>query len=66
MARDLRKRPPVTGMKTLYIEPGSSSENGCCESFNAKLPDEFLNAAVHYFDADIASASRDLFPVRCK
>ena len=29
-------------VKPLYIEPGSSWENGYCESFNGKLRDEFL------------------------
>jgi putative transposase len=32
------------GSKTLFIEPGSPWENGCCESFNGKLRDELLNA----------------------
>jgi hypothetical protein len=32
-----------TGAKTLYIESGSLWENDCCESFNSKLRDEFLN-----------------------
>ena len=31
-------------MKTLFIEPGSSWENGYCESFNSKLRDELLAA----------------------
>ena len=31
------------GVKTLYIEPGSPWENGCCESLNPKLRDELLN-----------------------
>jgi transposase InsO family protein len=30
------------GVTTLYSEPGSPSENGYCESFNAKLRDELL------------------------
>jgi putative transposase len=30
----------------LYIEPGSSLENGYIESFNGKLRDELLNLEV--------------------
>ena len=30
-------------MQTLFIEPGSTWENGCIESFNGKLRDECLN-----------------------
>ena len=33
-----------TGVKTLYIEPGSPWENGYIESFNGKLRDELLNS----------------------
>ena len=36
------------GVKTLYIEPGSSWENGYCESFNGKLRDELLNGEIFY------------------
>jgi putative transposase len=35
-----------TGVKTLYIEPGSPWENGYCESYNAKLRDECLKGEV--------------------
>ena len=31
------------GVITTYIEPGSPWENGYCESFNARMRDEFLN-----------------------
>ncbi len=34
------------GVGTLFIEPGSPWENGCIESFNGKLRDEFLNLEV--------------------
>jgi putative transposase len=34
------------GVKTLYIEPGSTWENGYVESFNSKLRDELLNREV--------------------
>ena len=36
------------GAKTLYIEPGSLWENGCCESFNGKLRDECLDGEIFY------------------
>ena len=36
----------AVGAKTAYIEPGSPWENGYCESFNARLRDEFLNGEV--------------------
>ena len=34
------------GVRTLYIEPGSSWENGYIESFNGKLRDEVLSREV--------------------
>jgi len=37
-----------TGVKTLFIEPGSPWENGYNESFNGKLRDELLNREVFY------------------
>jgi len=33
-------------VKLLFIEPGSSWENGYIESFNGKMRDEFLISAV--------------------
>jgi len=36
------------GTGTLYIEPGSPSENGYCESFNEKFRDECLNGEISY------------------
>jgi putative transposase len=48
VAKDLRKWLQNTGVKTLYIEPGSPWENGYCESFNSKLRDEFLNGEIFY------------------
>ena len=33
-------------VRTLYIEPGSSWENGYIESFNGKLRDELLNGEI--------------------
>ena len=38
----------AVGSKTAYIEPGSPWENGYCESFNARLRDEFLNGEIFY------------------
>jgi len=35
-----------TGVITAYIEPGSPWENGYCESFNARMRDEFLNGEL--------------------
>jgi transposase InsO family protein len=35
-------------VKTLYIEPGSTWENGYNESFNGKLRDELLNRELFY------------------
>jgi putative transposase len=36
------------GCETLCIEPGSSWENGYCESFNGRLRDECLNGEIFY------------------
>jgi transposase InsO family protein len=43
-----RKRLGSLGTGTLYIEPGSPWENGYCESFNGKLPDECQNREIFY------------------
>ena len=48
VARELRQWLAKVGTGTLYIEPGSPWENGYCESFNAKLRDEFLNGEIFY------------------
>ena len=45
-ARAVRKWLARLGVKTLYIEPGSSWENGYIESFNGKLRDELLNREI--------------------
>jgi transposase InsO family protein len=34
------------GVRTLFIEPGSSWENGYIESFNGKFRDELLNGEI--------------------
>jgi len=36
------------GVKTLFIDPGRSWENGCNESFTGKLRDELLSGEVFY------------------
>jgi transposase InsO family protein len=38
----------AAGSKTACIEPGSPWENGCVESFNARLGDELLNGEIFY------------------
>jgi len=48
VVKDLRRWLAATGTKTLYIGPGSPSENGYCESFNSKLRDEFLDGEIFY------------------
>ena len=35
-------------VETLHIAPGSTWQNGYCESFNGKLRDELLNGEVFY------------------
>jgi transposase InsO family protein len=37
-----------SGVKTLYIEPGSPPENDYCESFNSELRGEFLDRKIVY------------------
>ena len=41
--RAVRKWLKASGVRTLFIEPGSPWENGYVESFNGKLRDECLN-----------------------
>ena len=40
----------ITSMsvETAYIEPGSPSQSGCCECFNARLRDKVLNSEISY------------------
>ena len=45
-ANKLRKWLSNVGVITAYIEPGSPWENGYCESFNARMRDEFLNGEL--------------------
>ena len=48
VARQLRDWLQGLGTSPLYIEPGSSWENGYCESFNGKLREECLNGEIFY------------------
>lgn len=43
ISKTLRAWLELTGVNTLYVEPGSPWENGYIESFNSKFRDEFLN-----------------------
>jgi len=45
-AKAVRSWLSRVGVKTLYIEPGSSWENGSIKSFNGKLRDELLNGEI--------------------
>jgi putative transposase len=38
----------AVGARTAYIAPGSPWENGCIESFNARMRDELLNGEIFY------------------
>lgn len=42
-ANKVRDQSASIEVQTIYIEPGSPWENGCCERFNSKMRDEFLN-----------------------
>jgi len=46
VSKQVRHWLKASGVKTLYIEPGSPWENGYIESFNGKLRDELLNLEV--------------------
>jgi transposase InsO family protein len=45
-AKKIRQWFKRIGVITTYIEPGSPWENGYCESFNARMRDEFLNGEL--------------------
>jgi len=45
-ANALKKWLLAVRVTTAYIEPGSPWENGYCESFNARMRDEFLNGEL--------------------
>ena len=48
IAEIVRNWITTVGAKTAYIVSGSPWENGYCESFNARVRDELLNAEVFY------------------
>ncbi len=48
IAKAVRDWIAAVGAGTAFIEPGSPSENGYCESFNSKLRDELLNGEIFY------------------
>ena len=48
IAEAVRQWIKAVGAETVYIEPGSSWENGYCKSFNARFRDEFLNGKIIY------------------
>ena len=48
VARVVREWITALGAKPAFIEPGSPWENGCVESFNARLRDELLNGEIFY------------------
>ncbi len=48
IAKAVREWIVAVGAKTASIEPGSSWENGSCESFNSKLRDALLNGEIFY------------------
>ncbi len=48
VAKAVRDWVAAVVAKTAFIEPGSPWENGYCESFDAKLRDEFLNQSLFF------------------
>lgn len=58
IARALREWLAKSGIRTLYITPGSPWENAYCESFNSRFRDEFLNREefVSELEAKVLSA----------
>jgi len=57
-ANKVRKWLSNIGVITTYIEPGSPWENGYCESFNARMRDEFLNGELfgNMYEANVLTA----------
>jgi transposase InsO family protein len=47
-SKAVKKWLKASGVKTLYIAPGSPWENGYIESFNGKLRDELLDGEIFY------------------
>lgn len=54
-ANKLRQWLASPGVITAYIEPGSPWENGYCESFNARMREEFLNGEIfgNMYEAEV-------------
>ena len=48
IAEKVRTWIAAVDAKTAFIEPGSPWENGCCESFNDRFGDEWLNGEIFY------------------
>ena len=48
VAKAVQEWITAVGAKTAYIAPGSPWENGCIESFNARLRDELLEGEIFY------------------
>jgi len=46
VSKVVKKWPKDSGVKTLFIEPGSPWENAYVESFNSRLREEFLNQEI--------------------
>ncbi len=54
-ANKIRKWLKNAGVIKAYIEPGSPWENRFCESFNARMRDEFLNGEMfgNMYEAEV-------------
>ncbi len=48
IAKAVQEWITAVGARTAYIAPGSPWENGCIESFNARLRDELLDGEIFY------------------
>ena len=48
VAGAVRQWVSLVGARTAFIEPGSPSENGYIESFNARMRDDLLNGEIFY------------------
>jgi putative transposase len=55
IARAIRRFLELTGVETLYIEPGAPWQNGFAESFNSRFRDELLSQE-EFADVEEASA----------
>ena len=47
----------TSGVKTLFVAPGSPCENGYVESFNSKLRDELLNRELFLHIEELRSVT---------